>query len=234
MRARSRALLIASAAFVLAGARRAVAQHSTGACRRTDPARTFTFTLDGSRYWDLRRPAVFRCSLHAGGPVRRVVLAGDPVGAMPETLRIGRPHPQTFQLGEGNTTLPAGSPYLRAEDLNRDGWTDLLVLLTTGVNGQEWYAVFLYAPGRGRFVEDPTISGGANIERIAGRCVRSTENYLYLVTREEHCWRGGRWLRVRDQRLEVHTGGVEIRTRRTFHRGRRTEVVVDTPRAGGR
>ncbi|HEV7587454.1 MAG TPA: hypothetical protein VGO40_04940 [Longimicrobium sp.] len=233
MRARSRALLAASAALLLAAARTAVAQHGAAGCRRTDPVRTFT--LDGTTNVDLRRPATFRCTLHAGGPVRRVVLAGNAVDGSPETLRIGGPHPQAFRLGEANTTLPAGSPYLRAEDLNRDGWTDLMVLLTTGVNGQEWYAVFLYAPGRGRFVEDDTIFGSANIERIAGRpCVRSTENYLYLLTWEEYCWRGGRWSRVRDVRREFPAAGVEIRTRRTFHRGRRTEVTVDTLREAGR
>lgn len=234
MRASSRALLAAAAATALVlAAQTANAQHGTGRCRRAAPPRTFT--SGNSRYWDLRRPAVFRCTLHAGGPVRRVVLAGGATDGAPETLRIGGPHPQTFRLGESNTSPPAGSPYLRAEDLNRDGWTDLLVLVTTGVNGQEWYAAFRYAPGRGRFVADNAISGSANIERIPGRaCVRSTENYLYLLTREEYCWRGGRWRRLRDERREIPSAGVEIRTRRTYHRGRRTEVIVDTLRGRGR
>lgn len=234
MRAASHALLAASAALVLAVARTADAQHGAAGCRRTDAARTFT--RDGTRYWDLRRPVVFRCTLRAGGPVRRVVLVGDSVYGAPEVLRIeGSGRPQRFRLDEqGSSPPPVYRPYFRAEDLNGDGWTELMVLASWGVNGQEIYEIFRYDPARGRFVHDD-LSLQGNTERIPGRpCVRTSMNLLYVLDSAEYCWRGGRWVLLRDERREFPAARVTIRTRRTFHRGRRTEVTVDTLREGVR
>jgi hypothetical protein len=186
---------------------------------------------------DLRHDAVFRCTLRAGGPVRRVVLVGNGADGSPLSLRVlGGPRPQVFGLGTGNTPPPARSRFFRALDLNRDGWTDLMVLASAGVNGQEWYEVFRYVPAQGRFVRDDVLSQAGNIEPITGRpCVAMVANYVFKLTNAERCWRGGRWRLVRDERFEdAPTPGVRLRTRRELRGGRMRVTAIDTMGRGSR
>ena len=233
---RSRWPVAALACVVLSLAAPAPAQAGRAGCTPTHAARMGTGDLAGSV--DLRHGAAFRCTLHAGGPVRRVVLAGNSADGSPAELRVaGGPRPQVFRLDDGNTPPPAGSRFFRALDLNRDGWTDLMVLASSGANGQEWYEVFRYVPVSGRFVRDDVLSAAGNIEPAAGRrpCVEMVTNFVFKLTNAEYCWRGGRWRLVRDERFEdASTPGVRLRTRRELRGGRMRVTAVDTLRRGSR
>ena len=223
------------ACAALASASAAQAQARAAGCRRADASRTFGLPGTTERWEDLRHGAVFRCTLRAGGPERRVVLVGGRDEGEPEAVRIEGPGgTQRFDLHRGNTPPPAGSPFFRAEDLNGDGWTDLQVLLSSGAQGQRWYAVFRYSPASGRFVKDETLSGGGNLERLSRRgCVRSTAYYVDRLNRDEDCWRGGRWVNVRSEKGENIGPGVWVTVRRARVGGRMRVVSVDTTRGGG-
>jgi hypothetical protein len=213
-------------------------------CRRTDrpPPRAPGDTVVLPHSEDIRHDPSFLCTLHRGGPTARVVLDADSADNWPETVRIytppGSARPaQVLPIDDAAGPPPRGRPFLYGEDLNRDGWMDLKVLTAWGATGNEAFDVFLYDPGRRRFVPDSVLTGEGLVMPIAGRPCVLTHWHMGAGTYSdgEYCWTSRGWLLTRTESEDWHRmAGSDsmVHVRRIGERrgGRLVIVRVDTLR----
>lgn len=214
-------------------------------CVRTDtpPARVAGDTVIGEFSEDLRRGAVFRCTLRRGAQPVRVVLRADPDG-VPVRAEVFDPasaaRPRQVLRISANEAPRRGGEILEAVDLNADGWMDLMLMSWWGATGNTGYEVFVYDPAARRFTKSQVLSAQSNPEPIGGRpCVRThaVGGMAGMIhDQDEFCWRGGVWVHVRSESQvwdrERSTDSVYVfrRTIRARRNGRLQTVRVQTVR----
>lgn len=186
---------------------------------------------------DIRGNPAFRCVLHRGQPPVRMVLRTNARYNVARNVQVFGPRSsarpvQVLVLDDANAPPPRGHPFFVGADLNGDGWMDLKVLRMAGATGNELADVFLYSPRARRFVMDTVLSRIGAPSPIAGRpCVRSAWN---MGGGEDGsadlCWRGGRWVWVREESVgRLRPGDARlVRTVRELRGGRMRTVRVDT------
>ncbi|HVG44736.1 MAG TPA: hypothetical protein VM890_08395 [Longimicrobium sp.] len=185
----------------------------------------------------MSRGVTLRCALREGGPEARVMVLGG--WGIPMAVDVYVPatasrRTQRLFITDNDERAYEGSSLAHGIDLNRDGWTDLKVQTWSGSAGIS-YALFMYDPARRRFVQDSVLPGGGGIVPIAGSgepCVgtgqRMGAGNFHDV---DYCWRGGRWVAVREtrqERLGDMSGGRYVLTVREPRGGRMVTVRVDT------
>jgi hypothetical protein len=238
---RTAALALIAAAAASAPAR----AQDESPCVRTDtlPARVAGDTVIGESYEDLRRGAVFRCTLRRGAPPIRVVVRADQHGV---PVRAEVFDPAAAARPRQVLALPVNEPprryseFLGAVDLNADGWMDLMLMSWWGATGNTGYEVFIYDPAARRFTRSQVLSAQSNPEPIGGRpCVRthSVGGMAGMIRDEdEFCWRGRAWVHVRSESQvwdrERSTDSIYVfrRTIRERRNGRLRTVRVQTVR----
>lgn len=194
-------------------------------------------------YEDLRAGATFLCRLHGDARPARLVMS-LPQGELTAAIRVHAPADapavQELSLELDHPPYADGGEFFRGEDLNGDGWMELLVM-TSGGSGGTFYAVFTYDPERRRFARDSVFGKGANVERIPGtRCARSIAAGGYeSYGAADYCWKDGRWVLTRlDSRDRApgqpRSSGIFLRVVREPRGGRMQVVRVDTIRLPAR
>lgn len=133
---------------------------------------------------DRPAPIVKTVEIHAGGPaleVRIVPTSTDREARLPYTIgrvEISRPgEPRPFQTIEvRGYDGPRNLPFSKFEDVNFDGYTDLLL---GNDGGAKWggYAIYLYDPESGTFVEN-------GLSREMSERLRGNELEFDRVTQE--------------------------------------------------
>ena len=191
------------------------------ACRYADARPRYGDAAYGQPYDTaaMAHGVTLRCELRGGGPEVRLVVRGR--WGIPAAVDVydppaARRPAQQLYMDDNDQRAYEGSGLVEGEDLNRDGWTDLKVETWSGTAGV-FYDVFLYQPGRHRFVKDSTLSGGGGVVPIRGRetCVGTgTRTGMGDWVDNDFCWRGGRWVHVR-QRQQERLG--DLMTRATSH-----------------
>jgi hypothetical protein len=177
-----------------------------------------------------------QCAVREGGPELRLVIRGEhgiPTAADVH-LPAHTPRPlQRLSMADNDQPAYEGSTLAEGRDLNRDGWTDLKVQTWSGSGGIS-YALFMYDPARERFVQDSVLPGGGGLAPVAGRrepCVISGhKSGAGNFDDREYCWRGGRWVLVRErrqERLDASPGRFVLTVREPCD-GRMVTVRVDT------
>lgn len=172
-------------------------------CERSD-ARDLTPFRDSVPKFakeDLSVGPTFLCRLRPGRPRIRLTVTGDSAGWMDSVLvhspaSAGRPR-QVLRLDESEPQ-PLGADFLQGVDLNRDGWMDVKVEMFRGATGNLIVDVFMFDPGRHRFVRDTVLSGESHVDPLDGRpCVRTGWVFGHagmLHSYAEYCWVKGRWV----------------------------------------
>jgi hypothetical protein len=188
---------------------------------------------------DLRAGATFLCRLHGDARPARVVMR-LPQGEFTASIRVHAPADapavQELSLELDHPPYADGGEFLRGEDLNGDGWMELLVMRSGG-SGGTLYAVYTYDPERRRFAMDSVFDMGANVERIPGtRCARSFGAGGYEShAAADYCWREGRWVLTRQDSQDrdprqPRESGIFLRELRELRGGQMQLVRVDTIR----
>ena len=223
--------------FVLAP-RHAAAQPALGCVRTGDTApRAGGAARVRASTEDIRGNPAFRCVLRRGQPPVRMVLRADVLFNVAVDVQVfgsrssTRPV-QVLVLDDANASPPRGYPFFVGTDLNGDGWMDLKVLRMSGSSWNELADVFLYSPSSRRFVMDTVLSRLGAPTPIAGRpCVRSVWNMGGGQDGSaELCWRGGRWVWVRQEVASPLRPGDPrlVHTVEELRGGRMRTVRVDT------
>jgi len=218
---------------------------AAGECVRADtpPPRVAGDTTLNEFHEDLRHGAVFRCMLGRGRVLTRLVVRADE-GGTPTGLEVYAPHgaarPAQRLAVKAIEPPRRGRDFVEAVDLNADGWLDLMVMIWWGATGNTGYDVFLYDPAARRFARSAALSDRSNPEPVAGRACVSTHSVGgsggLVYSRGEFCWRGGTWVRVRDESQawdearSTRRTAVYVRTIRVRRGGRMRTVSVRTIR----
>jgi len=218
--------------------RHAAAQPALGCVRTGDTApRTGGAARVRASDEDIRGNPAFRCVLHRGRPPVRMVLRSDARHNVAVDVQLFGPGSSTrpvqvLALDDASAPPRRGHPFFVGADLNGDGWMDLKVLRMTGAKRNESADVFRYSPSGHRFVKDTVLSRIGAPAPIAGRpCVRSAWSMGGgQDASAELCWRGGRWVWVREESAEWTRPGDPrlVRTVRELRGGRMRTVRVDT------
>ena len=186
----------------------------------------------------LAHGVTYRCRLRPEGPEVRLVVLGE--ASIPMAVDVYSPADASTPLQrlflESVERRYEGTRLVMGEDLNGDGWTDLLALISSGSAGGG-YDVFLYSASLRRFEKDTVLSRGIDVHRLAGRPCAGTGGRMGLGnwTSVERCWSGGRWVLVRTVDQDGNGAGQYVRTTRERRAGRMRVVRVDTltdPNAG--
>jgi hypothetical protein len=186
----------------------------------------------------LANGVTYRCRLRPDGPEVRLVVLGE--WSIPMAVDVYSPADASTPLQrlflESVERRYEGTRLVMGEDLNGDGWTDLLALTSSG-SGGGIYDVFLYSASLRRFEKDTVLSNGTDVNRRAGRPCVGTGGRMGVGnwTSAERCWSGGRWVLVRTVDQDGNGTGVFVRTTRERRDGRMQVIRVDTltdPNAG--
>jgi hypothetical protein len=188
---------------------------------------------------DLRAGATFLCRLHGDARPARVVMR-LPQGELTASIWVHAPADapavQALSLELDHPPYADGGEFLRGEDLNGDGWMELLVMRSGGSIGT-LYAVYTYDPERRRFAMDSVFDMGANVERIPGtRCARSFGAGGYeSYAAADYCWTDGRWVLTRQDSQDrdprqPRESGIFLREVRELRGGQMQVVRVDAIR----
>lgn len=179
----------------------------------------------------LANGVTYRCRLRPGGPEARMVVLGE--GSIPKAIDVhapaDAPRPLQRLFLDGDERRHEGTRLISGEDLNGDGWTDLLALLWSGSAGGG-YDVFLYSDSLQRFEKDTVLSGEVDVHRLAGRPCAGTGGRMGAgnFSDAEYCWSGGRWVLTRTLVQEGMGDGRYVRTTRERRSGRMQLIRVDT------
>jgi hypothetical protein len=213
-----------------------VPRDSTDRCRWEGlPPRAHTGEAYRLAHWDegsMARGVALRCALRAGGREVRVVVRGD--YAIPQRVDVYSPPEartvtQTLVLDNDERSYEHAD-LLRGEDLNDDGWADLLVKTWSGTAGVT-EDVFMWNPRRGRFEQDSVFRRGVNVYAIDGRPCIGEE--MDRRRGGEYCWARAGWQKVRTYRLERPLPAdpardIFIRTTEWWDGGRVVRTFVDS------
>ncbi|HEU4560921.1 MAG TPA: hypothetical protein VFS20_23925 [Longimicrobium sp.] len=184
----------------------------------------------------MSRGVTLRCALREAGPEVRLVVGGEygiPMGVDVYIPATAARATQRLFMEDNDQRAREGSRLVEGEDLNRDGWTDLKVQTWSG-SGGVFYDVFMYDPRMRRFAKDSVLSGGGGVVPLEGSqtCVGTgRRSGAGNWTSDDFCWRGGRWVHIRQRQQEVLGGYPDTRYVLTLRepRGRRLVTVrVDT------
>jgi hypothetical protein len=157
-------------------------------CRQTGGVRPDTGIAPGSdaaARWRraLARGIAFVCAITPAERMRFVV-AGDTTLPSVDSIAVygdtSSRHPvQVLTLRSELSDLPEPfiTNYLRAIDLDADGYADLMLGASCGATGNTSYAVWRFDPRTRRFESDTVLSSLFNPEPVRGRpCVRTSSN----------------------------------------------------------
>jgi hypothetical protein len=135
---------------------------------------------------------------------------------------------QSIPIDTDGVVIPYGPPIPMAtlEDVDCDGYKDLLVLYSNDIHGNGFYLLYRYDRKRGRFVEYQEF---ANLALSKVECERNT-----VLTREnsgdagcayesgEYRWEKGELVPVRLESQHSPDGSSYTRTIRTWRNGKET------------
>jgi hypothetical protein len=171
---------------------------------KAEGRRTYSFAISKTKHLRFR-PVIKRVpGLRADGSK----IPGEDIFFFDQINVYSRTQAAPIQILEdckGDQPPPAnGDPLLESEDLNFDGYNDLLMLQSYGATGNSWYCVWLFDPGSDRFVYRKywalgthgidtvhkriieTGNGGGDNYTIS--TIASIENKPVIVGEEVHSW----------------------------------------------
>jgi len=212
-----------------------VARDSADRCRWEEPVPMAHRSEDDlPRKWDegsMERGVPLRCVLRDGGPEVRVVVGGIesiPMGVQVYFPADARTEVQTLAL-DNDERASERSSLAVGEDLNDDGWTDLLVQTWSGSGGVV-HDLFMWNPRRSRFEQDSVFPRGTDISPLERRGCAGTahRNGAFNSSGGEFCWSGGRWHLVRRWTKDKRAERFHVRRVEEMRDGRVLRVRIDT------
>ncbi|MDB4906237.1 MAG: hypothetical protein JWO05_1021 [Gemmatimonadetes bacterium] len=173
----------------------------------------------------------YRCVVNDSLPPFRILAIGDGVWSM-DSLRIisstaGAAATQSIPLGaDFEPPSPDEQRFLQVQDLDADGYADLLVGKSWGATGNTDYALWMFDPSSRRFVTDTSLATVPFTHVVAGQpCIWTSWNTsAFDDCRAMYCRRAARW--VVDSTIEHALDRAKRQLITTFTARRHDSLVV--------